>query len=288
MHFFYLDESGCTGRDLTNRDQPVFVLGGLSVRDKGWDLTHAEVVRVTSAYFGGNLPQGFELHSDELLSPNGDGPFAGHDRGRRNRLALDLLAVLVKRKHGVHVVGIDKRKILATAVPGEMPYDVKAPYLLAYDYLISHIDWTISTRLGRSAMGMIILDDKREFSGEISRIALWRRSPAALGNPARRITEFSHAVDSAKNPMVQLSDLIVYVTRRFLEMEGGYRPGWAPDCKTFYAEAFGIVESRLVRAELVARGRPARALDGYLGAVRASASRGWRAKYAAAPAAAPA
>ncbi|MEI6639470.1 MAG: DUF3800 domain-containing protein [Chlorobium sp.] len=35
MHFYYLDEVGCTGEDLNNPEQPIFVLGGLSIRDEG-------------------------------------------------------------------------------------------------------------------------------------------------------------------------------------------------------------------------------------------------------------
>jgi hypothetical protein len=39
MHFFYLDETGDTGTDLKNAEQPIFVLGGVTVRDKGWRMT---------------------------------------------------------------------------------------------------------------------------------------------------------------------------------------------------------------------------------------------------------
>lgn len=35
MHFYYLDESGDTGSNLNDPDQPVMVLGGISVRDEG-------------------------------------------------------------------------------------------------------------------------------------------------------------------------------------------------------------------------------------------------------------
>ena len=46
MHFYYLDESGCTGRDLQNKEQPIFVLGGLSVRDKGWNVTQEKLAQI--------------------------------------------------------------------------------------------------------------------------------------------------------------------------------------------------------------------------------------------------
>ena len=35
MHFFYVDEAGCTGDNLQNADQPIFVIGGVSIRDEG-------------------------------------------------------------------------------------------------------------------------------------------------------------------------------------------------------------------------------------------------------------
>jgi hypothetical protein len=35
MHFFYLDETGDTGPDLENTEQPIFVLGGVTVSDNG-------------------------------------------------------------------------------------------------------------------------------------------------------------------------------------------------------------------------------------------------------------
>lgn len=92
MHFFYLDESGDTGANLADQHQPIFVLGGISVRDEGWSTTQEHLAQIVSDYFGGNTPDGFELHSKELLCPAGDGPFAGHELQRRCDFALRLLA----------------------------------------------------------------------------------------------------------------------------------------------------------------------------------------------------
>jgi hypothetical protein len=35
--------------------------------------------------------------------------------------------------------------------------------------------------------------------------------------------EFAYPVDSSKNPMVKLSDLVTFCIRKFLEVENGYR-----------------------------------------------------------------
>ena len=97
MHFYYLDEAGCTGRDLQCAEQPIFVLGGVSVRDEGWNQTQRDFADILTNYFGGATPDAFELHAEELLSPTGDGPFAGHDRERRNELAKNVLSLLHDR-----------------------------------------------------------------------------------------------------------------------------------------------------------------------------------------------
>ena len=77
MHFFYLDESGDTGNNLADQEQPIFVLAGLSVADKKWNNTKEQLDGIVYRYFEGNIPINFELHSNQLLSPRGEGPFWG-------------------------------------------------------------------------------------------------------------------------------------------------------------------------------------------------------------------
>lgn len=36
MHFFYIDESGDSDRNLNTPDQPTIVLGGVNLRYEGW------------------------------------------------------------------------------------------------------------------------------------------------------------------------------------------------------------------------------------------------------------
>ena len=89
MHFFYLDESGCSGADLDGAQEPIFVLGGVSVRDKSWVKTSSDFQSIIEKYFSSHpLPEDFELHAHELLSPKGNGPFEGHSRDKRNTLSL--------------------------------------------------------------------------------------------------------------------------------------------------------------------------------------------------------
>lgn len=160
MHFFYIDETGDTGNDLLNAQQPIFVMGGISVSDEKWNPTQKRFVAIIDAYFGGAIPAGFELHTHELLSPNGDGPFADHARARRNQLAFDILNILVIHSHNVHAIAFSKPAINANVCGVVVSFNPKVPYLLGFDYLITQFNDHIKRKLGSTARGLMILDKK--------------------------------------------------------------------------------------------------------------------------------
>lgn len=280
MHFYYLDESGCTGQDLENKEQPIFVLGGVSVRDEGWNATQEQLASIIANYFEGSIPEGFELHSEDLLSPNGDNFFSGYDRTRRNTLAKEILGLLSARGHAVHFYAIDKAKLASESCTIDMSYDLKIPYLVSYDYLITHINWFLKERRGKSARGMLIIDTKEQFQDVIEMITYKRRFGAPISHRVKWIVEFSYPLDSRKNPMIQISDLIVFCTRKFLEIERGYRDDYSSEAKQFYAECYALIRDRISRSTLVERqGRNMAGLNSFLNAIQAKPSHRWKAKY---------
>lgn len=281
MHFFYLDESGCTGADLLAAQQPIFVLGGLSVKDEGWVETTRQFNGVIGGYFGGAPPDGFELHASELLSPNGEGVFAGHDRLRRNALARAILELIVTRKHGIHYCAINKRKLNDEPVCGRTDlFDAKIPYLLAYNYMVTYIEEYVKKKLGKTARGMVILDEKKEDFDSVGRITHERRFHATNARRLKWLVEFSYPIDSVRHPMVQISDLIIFCVRKFLEVDLGFHDEWPSEAKRFFAECFSIIVGRVEWAKVVEQaGRENRALNDLLEVVRAAPRRNWRATY---------
>jgi Protein of unknown function (DUF3800) len=157
MHFFYLDETGDTGPDLGNAEQPIFVLGGVTVSDKSWRKTTDVVQTIITEFFIGVVPDRFELHAHELVAHQG--PFAAHSQEDCNALALALLDVV--KRHRPHFLAIDKRYLLKHGNGEEHNMiDCKTPYLLAFNYLVSHLERFIREECGKSARGMIIIDRK--------------------------------------------------------------------------------------------------------------------------------
>ena len=130
--------------------------------------------------------------------------------------------------------------------------------------------------------GLIILDEKRDQHDAIEKIMKNRRFETVQAHRIKRIVEFGYPVDSQKNPMIQLSDLIVYCSRRFFEIENGYRNTWTQDAKDFYAQCYDIIDNRIIRKTLVDRAegnRDIRRLNEYLSEVRSIPRRRWRRHY---------
>jgi len=282
MHFFYLDETGCNGADLNPVQEPVFVLGGVSVKDQGWVATTEAIEAIIRNYFAPDpIPLAFELHAHELLSPNGEGPFAGHDRGRRNQLAFDMLDLIRTRSHQVHFVALDKNLIAAEATGAEHTiFDARIPYLLGFDYMATLINHHVKERLGHTARGIIILDEKEMFDDQIARITRYRRFEVAKTRRIKWLVEFSYPIDSEKHPMIQLTDLAIYCIKKFLEMDRGYRDAWPQAAKDFYAQCFDKVYARVPQKPLVQQaGQHANGVNSLLARVTVRPRHGWKGHY---------
>lgn len=50
MHLIYIDESGNTGRNLSDTSQPVFVLGALVVPETEWQAIEADLEHAIHLY----------------------------------------------------------------------------------------------------------------------------------------------------------------------------------------------------------------------------------------------
>jgi hypothetical protein len=126
----------------------------------------------------------------------------------------------------------------------------------------------------------MVIDEKDEFREAIETIVHSRRFVGPLIHRVKWLVEFTYPVDSKKNPMVQLSDLIVLCSKRFLEIEHGYRNGWPTEVKKYYAECYSLIHERIKRKRLVDRsGRGADSINTYLSAVRCETNRTGKRRY---------
>ena len=199
MHFFYVDETGCTGADLANAEQPIFVIGGIDVTDEKWRETNGVIRQVLKDFFGGELPENFELHAHDLV--NGEGVFTEKERAERNTLAHSLLDTIASRGHGIRFVEIDKGKLSAAAPAQHAVIDCRIPYQLRLQ-LFSDLYRAVRERAPwcEPARGMIILDKKDMYQDKMDRLTHYRRYKVPNVRRLKRIVEFSYPVGLRSAP----------------------------------------------------------------------------------------
>jgi hypothetical protein len=110
--------------------------------------------------------------------------------------------------------------------------------------MISYIEKFTRDYLGRSARGMIILDVKNAYQDDIDAITHFRRYDAPQVRRLKWLVEFSYPVDSMKHPMVQVSDLVIFLARKFLESENGHRPDWPEGARNYFACCYDRIIER--------------------------------------------
>ena len=195
------------------------------------------------------MPNGFELPHDLVAH---QGPFAGRSQEDCNTLALALLDLIITLKHRTHFIGIDKRLLLKHADGEE--HDIincQTPYLLGFNYLVSYLERFVREGCGRSARGMIIIDQKDTYLTQVDKLTHYRRFDVPRGRQLKRVIEFSHSIDSLRHPLIQLSDLVIYTTRKFLECDNDYRPNWTAEARNFFASCYDRVQKRMWRTNLI-------------------------------------
>src|SRR5262245_23446103 len=75
MHLVYIDESGNTGTDLGDPQQPVFVLGSLIVPTDDWQSLEVDLERAIAQLFPKLSTDAVEIHAADLR--NGQNVFHG-------------------------------------------------------------------------------------------------------------------------------------------------------------------------------------------------------------------
>lgn len=282
MHFFYIDETGCNGRDLTQTEQPIFVSGGIILRDEGWNKTHAGFERLINNYFEGEVPEGFEFHTQDLFSTNGSGHFLGHTRERRNQLINEILDLVIDRKHQFAYCGIDKSKLNESNVDlvRDREYlELKTPYLVAYDYLLNIYEKYTRVRLGQSARALVIIDEKDSLIEEIENITVYKRFECSKTKRIKLIVEFTYPVSSKKNTMIQISDLLLFLTRKFLEIENGYKDTYPSAVKNIFRSFYRKVNSRLIyRTIQQEEGRNSEYYNNFINEIMVFPTRRWNSR----------
>jgi hypothetical protein len=219
MYLIYFDESGNTGNNLNDAQQPVFVLCALAVRKDKWlqaeqDL-HAEIERV----FPSPRPDDFEIHATELMS------------GRQwckaiplaDRVAFRDAWFSVAVKHDLRIVyrAIVKKRF-ERWVHGTFGTGIAInPHVAAFPLVARVVDDWLKSLPG-SPLGIFISDENKEIVRDVEKsIKVLRGIEGTL--KLGQIIEKGFFSDSSKSVILQLCDLCALTLRKKEEAKAGFR-----------------------------------------------------------------
>jgi hypothetical protein len=239
MHLVYFDESGNTGKNLEDPQQPVFVLGALVVPESVWLQVEQELEQSLERNFPSPRDTSFEVHAGDLRG--GTRMFAGVSIEKRLALRDEWLAIAAK--HGLQFVfrAIVKKRYQRWMESFFGKGVSVNPHLAAFP-LVAQVINHLLKNAGLGVQGIFISDDNREVVGDIERfLKLLRADPGALR--LDRIIEKGFFIDSTKSLILQLADLCTFQARKNEERKLGLTP------KTIDDQGIALIQPLIHRGQ---------------------------------------
>jgi hypothetical protein len=222
VYLFYLDESGHTGNNLNDPNQPITWMVALAIKPEVVPVIEESLRKIAKA----NCPTrasapDFEFKGSSIFQATGD--FQNLPPAQRVTLQGDIVATLTANKVRIFARGIDKDKHQKRATSAGY-YLPSHPYLLAFMYLVESLDSWLEKKQpkkGESSppvFGLVVADEQQDMGREIvKRFTSWREYKTDFGFHARTIEfliDTIHYVPSHDSWLLQLTDCVAFLLNR--------------------------------------------------------------------------
>jgi hypothetical protein len=217
VHLIYVDESGNTGTNLTDKAQPLFVLAALVVPDHRWIQLEKDLEEVLERRFPTLKLSDGGIHAVELRS--GHGPFKGLPVSERIALRDEWLQIAASHRLKVVYRAILKRKFQAWLQAAFGTGVLINPHVAAFA-LISRVIDEFLARVSATELGIFISDENKEIVRDVEKsIKVLRGRDGTLR--LNRIIEKGFFIDSSKSRILQLCDVMALTLRKMEERKAG-------------------------------------------------------------------
>jgi len=217
MYLVYLDESGNSGTNMNDSQQPVFILGALIVEETQWRAVEAGLESIVEECFPSPRPQDFEIHATELR--NGKGYFRKFPVDVRLTLWHKCMELAQQHDLKFTYQSIVKKRFLRWLVDTFGEGVLINPHVVAFPLIAQIVNAFIANQSGQ-ALGIFISDENKEISPDVEKaIRLLRGIETSLKLDS--IIEKGFFIDSKKSLVLQLCDLCVFAVRKKEEQKLG-------------------------------------------------------------------
>ena len=220
MNLVYIDESGNTGLNLKDPQQPVFLMAAMVLPESKWFSLEKHFFDISNEYFGNPLPSPFEIQAKDLKSNSGifrklDFPQQLSFRDRMLQMLLDNEIKVIYRR-------IIKSKFADFCDQHYGPGIKVNPYIMALPFVCTEVDHYLR-QADDDQLGMLIFDEQKETLDDAERSLRTLRLDSSSILKTTNIVEKGFFIDSSKSFALQLIDLAAYYIRKYEENKLGLR-----------------------------------------------------------------
>jgi hypothetical protein len=218
VHLVYFDESGNTGTNLSDPQQPVFVLGALLVPADKWLTIEAELLAALDLRFPPPRDDNFEVHAIKLLT--GQKPF--RVSGLPHCVAFQAEWLQVAQRHKLRFIyrRIVKRQFAEWTKKTFGTGVAINPHAMAFPLVARVVDEYLQ-KSADHPLGLFISDNNHEIAADLDKsLRLLRGIEGRL--KLAHIIEKGFFIDSRHSLLLQLCDLCAYAARKKEELAIGH------------------------------------------------------------------
>ncbi|MFO7730638.1 MAG: DUF3800 domain-containing protein [Spirochaetia bacterium] len=217
MVLIYIDESGDTGTNFNDPEQPVFVLGAMMITQEKWKELEKRFQGVFYEVFNGKVPDNFELHTTDMVSRRK--LFAGFSLEYTIKIRDELFRLIETMSLPIFYRKIDKRRYW-NYCQKRFGSGIKLdPYIMAFPFISLKVDAWLKEE---NELGIFIFDEHRSLI-DIEQSLKSLRLPEKAGLHVDRVIEKGFFVDSIKSFPLQIIDFVLYYIRKYEEFSIGKR-----------------------------------------------------------------
>lgn len=213
MYLIYIDESGNTGCNLTDSQQPILVLGALLIHQDQWRGFEKAINTHVKHFFGDTNSDDFEIHASEIRG--GKGFFEGYSIDQRLTFSNECMKLASSHNAKFIYRAIEKQRyqkwhnhVFGAGVQIN-------PYIPGFLLLTQTIN-TYLRSLPGSPNGILVSDENKEIAKDIEKSTRLLRS---ISGPLQlsQIIEKNFFISSHESVPLQICDVCTLWARRIEE-----------------------------------------------------------------------
>ena len=212
MHLIYCDESGNTGTNLSDPNQPIFLLGALVVPENQWRPLETGLDEIIGNSFPSIASDDFELHGADLSNPRRPNPL--RSVSIQERITCRDACFSLAQQHHLRFIyrAIPKKRFHRWCQDNFGSGVLINPHVIAF-LLVTRVVNEYLKSLPNEPNGILISDENKEVARDVEKsVRALRLDPGYLA--LTQIIEKGFFIESHKSRLLQLADLFTYTARR--------------------------------------------------------------------------